>query len=135
MAGLGVLAAFAALSGVLLLLARPLFEGLRVCDTEVPPVAGAIEAFLRENTAGVAFGPSEVVLCDSVPGVVVELTARTAKPDVAAVAAALEAGGCGPVTGRGVGYEARTCTLPTGERFTVEIVTRGSFVVFGSISG
>ena len=91
-----------------------------------------METFVRENAGQIQFGPADPVVCDSVPGVGVGLTARAPQSAAGRLSASLEAGGCGPVTDRGAGYESRSCVLPTGEEVTVEVSTRGSLSVFAS---
>ena len=91
-----------------------------------------MEAFARENAGPIEFGPAEHVICDSVPGVGVGLPARAPQSAAGSLSDSLKAGGCGPVTDRGVGYEARSCVLPTGEDVTVEVMTRDSLYVFVS---
>jgi hypothetical protein len=131
--GLAVLAAFGALSMGLAFVLRSEFTYQSACDTEGPRVAAAIETFLRDNSGGVRLGPAEPTICDSVPGVVVGLAPQSRDPDWAALSAALLAAGCNPAAQLGVGYESRSCTRPSGEDITVEVINRdGSVGVHGS---
>jgi hypothetical protein len=128
-----VLAAFGALSMGLAFMLRSDFTYRSACDTEGPRLAAAMETFLRDNSGGVRLGPAEPTICDSVPGVVVRVAPPSSDPDWAALSDALLAAGCSPAAQLGVGYQSRSCTLPSDERITVEVINRDDSVgVYGS---
>jgi hypothetical protein len=133
--GVAVLATFGSVVLGLAFLLRSDFTSRSACDTEGPRLATAMETFLRENSGGVTFGPAQPTICDSVPGVGVGLAPQERDPDWAALSAALRAAGCSPVAELGVGYEARSCTLPGGEVFAVEVFDRADALgVSGSLT-